>query len=97
MILLIVHLYLLRILLSDNKRECDNYDYTTTGETTEETRKIVQSKRKPKKKTFSDYILGNIYTCIFFLPILTIVLIAFDNLQFQIEIFLLYEIYDKVL
>lgn len=63
-----MHLYLLRILLSDNNRECDNYDYTTTGETTvEETEEqIVQTKRKPKKKTFSDYILGNIYTCIFF-------------------------------
>lgn len=58
-----MHLYLLRILLSDNKRECDNYDYTTTGETTEEEteEEIVQTKRKPKKKIFSDYILGNIY------------------------------------
>lgn len=54
-----MHLYLLRILLSDNKRECDNYDYTTTEEETEE--EIVQTKRKPKKKIFSDYILGNIY------------------------------------
>lgn len=92
-----MHLYLLRILLSDNKRECDNYDYTTTGETTEEEteEEIVQTKRKPKKKIFSDYILGNIY--IFFLPILTIVLIAFNDLHFQRKIFLLYEIYDKVL
>lgn len=58
-----MHLYLLRILLSDNKRECNNYDYTTTGETTEEEteEENVQTKKKPKKKFFSDYILGNIY------------------------------------
>lgn len=48
-----MHLYLLRILLSDNKKECDNYDYTTTGETTEETEeKLISQRENQKRKPF---------------------------------------------
>lgn len=45
---------------SDSKKECEQYDYTTTGETTEEESDIEEEilpKRKPKKRIFSDYVL----------------------------------------
>uniref|UniRef100_K1QUV5 Uncharacterized protein n=1 Tax=Magallana gigas TaxID=29159 RepID=K1QUV5_MAGGI len=44
----------------DSKKECEQYDYTTTGKTTEEESGIeeeIMPKRKPKKRIFSDFIL----------------------------------------
>nr|XP_011423798.2 serine/threonine-protein kinase PRP4 homolog isoform X2 [Crassostrea gigas]XP_011423799.2 serine/threonine-protein kinase PRP4 homolog isoform X2 [Crassostrea gigas] len=48
---------------SDSKKECDQYDYTTTGETTEEESDIEEEmmpKRRPKKRIFSDFILDGV-------------------------------------
>ena len=33
----------------DSKKECENFDYTTTGETTDEESEVELPKRKPKK------------------------------------------------
>ena len=50
----------------DSKKGCENYDYTTTGETTDDESEVELPKRKPKKRAFSDFILGNYITsCIY--------------------------------
>ena len=35
----------------DSKKECENYDYTTTGETTEDENEVQLPKRNPKEKS----------------------------------------------
>ena len=50
----------------DSKKECENYEYTTTRETTDDESEVELPKRKPKKRAFSDFILGNYITsCIY--------------------------------
>ena len=46
----------------DSKKGCENYDYTTTGETTDDESEVELPKRKPKKRAFSDFIWGNYIT-----------------------------------
>lgn len=46
----------------DSKKECQNYDYTTTGETTEDESEVELRKRKQKKRASSEFKLGNYTT-----------------------------------
>ncbi|XP_052696196.1 uncharacterized protein LOC128174775 [Crassostrea angulata] len=46
-----------------SKKECERYNYTTTGKTTEEENGIeeeIMAKRKPKKRIFSDFIFEGV-------------------------------------
>ncbi|KAH3696231.1 hypothetical protein DPMN_090378 [Dreissena polymorpha] len=51
------HIFQVKLLfkISEQKSECDDYTFTTTQETDSEEEDL---KRKPKKKSFQDYVTG---------------------------------------
>jgi ribosome-interacting GTPase 1 len=54
---LMYHIFQVKLLfkISEQKSECDDYTFTTTQETDSEEEDL---KRKPKKKSFQDYVTG---------------------------------------
>lgn len=54
----------LKHFLVDNRQECDEYDFTTTGEISPNDESDEEVKRKPKKKVYPGFVTG-LHVCLF--------------------------------